>query len=380
MSERDSQGGSPEQIQDEIAANRAVVHQDLKTIRERFAPEQIKDNAKGVLSDAKQEGASMIRETKDQAVDSMRSARDGALETASGLAHEIGDRAREAGHITADYAQRAGHVTADYARRAGTATGGFVTANAIPLSLIGLGVGWLALGMRRLRDERAAYEDEFEYRGYEYAGIEDDDFRGGRSRQRGGRTQELAHQARARAENLAHTARERAGGLAETARERVGAVAESARERVGAVADGARGLAGSARERVGAIAERATQSVDAARVRVTDSASHLGHQASELSHEARERLQRAQLRTRDFAEENPLAVGAIAIAAGLGVGLLLPTTQPENRLLGSTRDRLIGDARGLIQEARETGSRVGQSAREAAEELRGAVGDARVSH
>jgi ElaB/YqjD/DUF883 family membrane-anchored ribosome-binding protein len=135
-------------------------------------------------------------------------------------------------------------------------------------------------------------------------------------------------------------------------------------------------IADNARERVGALAE----SVDAARVRVTDGAVQLGQHASELSHEARERLHRAQLRTRDFAEENPLAVGAIAIAAGVGVGLLLPATQPENRLMGDTRDRLVGDARGLLQEARETGSRVGQSAREAAQELRGAVTDARVSH
>jgi ElaB/YqjD/DUF883 family membrane-anchored ribosome-binding protein len=112
---------------------------------------------------------------------------------------------------------------------------------------------------------------------------------------------------------------------------------------------------------------------------VTETASHLGHQASELSHEARERVRRAQLRTRDFADENPLAVGAIAIAAGVGVGLLLPTTRPENRLMGQARDRLVGDARDLIGEARAAGDRVTQKARETAQEVRNVVSD-RVQH
>jgi ElaB/YqjD/DUF883 family membrane-anchored ribosome-binding protein len=113
---------------------------------------------------------------------------------------------------------------------------------------------------------------------------------------------------------------------------------------------------------------------------VTTAASHLGDQASELSHEARERLHRAQLRTRDFADENPLAVGAIAIAAGVGVGLLLPSTRPENRLMGEARDRLMGNARGMLDEARDAAGQVGDKAREAAQEIRGAASESRISH
>ena len=209
MSERDSEGRRSPELQDEIAANRRAVHQDIQAIGETFSSEQIKDNARGVLADAKQEGAAMIRETKDSAVEALRSARDDALESASDVAHDLGDRAREAAYRTADYAQRAGHVTADYARRAGTATGDFVTANAIPLTLIGLGVGWLALGMRRTREGRQ-FDDEFGYRGYESAGFEDADLRGGQLVQtRGGRGQALARQPRGGARSLAHSARER---------------------------------------------------------------------------------------------------------------------------------------------------------------------------
>ncbi|MET0340501.1 MAG: DUF3618 domain-containing protein [Polyangiales bacterium] len=362
---------TPEELKAEIAGNRAAVQHDIKAIGEKFTPQEIKESAKGVLADAKREGATMIRDTKDKALESARSVRDNAVDTASHIAHE----ASEIAHQVGDRARDAGIRTADYARRAGTATGDFVTTNAIPLSLIGLGVGWLALSLRRSREDALLYDNEL---GYEYSGIESEHRVGRVSRQ--GRAGELAHNARVRAEELGVSARERAVELAGSARERAVGLADGARERAGAVADSARNLAHSARDHAAAIADRANQSYDATRVRVVDTASQLGQHASELSHEARERLHRAQLRTRDYADENPLAVGAIAIAAGVGVGLLLPRTQPENRLMGDTRDRLVEDARGLIQEARDTGSRVGQSAREAAQELRGSVRDARISH
>lgn len=400
---------TPEEIQAEIARTRSVVHEDIKAIGDKFSAEQLKENAKGVLSDAKQEGATMVREAKDAAVGSLRDARDNAVESASETLHELGDRARHAGHVTADYARDYARQAGDYARqaggyarRAGGATGSFVAENAVPLSLIGIGVGLLALSVRRSASQQQ-FVDDYDY-GYEddYLALEGDREFEYETSQRSGRGRRALGNARTRAESLAHDARDRIGGAADSARERVGQVADSARERVGHVADSARervqGVAQSAREtagnvadsareiaegareRVGQLAERASESVSAARTRVSDTASQIGTQATELSREARERLYRAQLRTRDFADENPLAVGVVAIAAGVGVGLLLPATQPENRLMGETRDRLLGDARGLIDEARHAGEIVGQKARETAHELRNTANDARISH
>lgn len=361
-----STGRAPEDIQREIEHTRAVMKQDVREIGEKFTPDQIKENAKGILSDAKQEGATMIRETKDAAVGSLTSARDRAVDAVSETAHGLSDRARHAGEMAGDYARRAG----GYAQRAGTATTDFVTTNAIPLSLIGLGVGWLALSMRRAQQPNYAaggYVEGEDYLGWDedyYSA--DDEYASPRQNQASG----LASRTRSRVEGLTDSARQRASGLAEGARERASGLAESAR-----------GIAATARERAANIAERASHGVDTARTRVANTASQLGHQASELSHEARERLQRAQLRTRDFADENPLAVGAIAIAAGVGVGLLLPATQPENRLMGRTRDRIVGDARELITEARDATGRVAQKARETAQEVRGSISSSdRVAH
>lgn len=371
---------SPEEIKAEIERARATSHQDVKAIGEKFSADQVKESAKGVISDAKQEGATMMRETKDAALGSLHATRDQAYSSASDiahgasdLAHELGDRARQIGNAAGGYARRAG----GYARQAGSASTAFATANAIPLSLIGIGVGWLALSLRKQSRPDYAFDDDYYLGDEQYYG-EDETYMRDRATLAGGtreRTGALAQGAR----DLADNARGRAAGMAGGARR----LADSARERSGSLAGAARDraetLATSAREGAEALAERASASVGAARTRVTDAASRLGHQAADLGHGARERLSHAQLRTRDFADENPLAVGALAIAAGVGVGLLLPTTRQENRLMGETRDRLVGDARGLLDEARHAGERIGHKAKESAGELRGSLSE-RVSH
>ena len=171
---------TPEEIQAEIARTRSVVHSDIKAIGEKFSAEQLKENAKGVLTDAKQEGATMVREAKDAAVGSLRDARDNAVETVGDTLHDLGDRARQAGQITADYARDYAHRAGDYAReaggyarRVGGATGGFVAANAVPLSLIGIGVGLLALSVRRNASSQQQFVDDYDY-AYEddYLGVE----------------------------------------------------------------------------------------------------------------------------------------------------------------------------------------------------------------
>lgn len=370
---------SPDEREVEIARTRAAIQQDIKAIGEKFSPSAVKEQAKRVLSDAKEEGANMIRETKDKAVEAVRHAGESAVESAQEMAHDLGDRARRVGEMTADYARRGGQ----YARQAGAATGDFVTDNAVPLSLIGLGVGWLVLSMRKQR--AAQMDQDFHYRGFEYAGYEEDypgaddySLEVGQIRPR--RATNRTGEVRDRVEGAAHAARERVEGMAHAARERMDDVAESAKDLAQRAREGVGAAADSARDRVGALAERATHGVEVARTRVSNAASQLGHQASELSHEARERLNRAQLRTRDFADENPLAVGAIAIAAGVGIGLLLPATQPENKLMGGTRDRLVGDARGLLRDVRDAGNRLGDTARDAARDVKSAVTEQRVSH
>jgi len=60
-------------------------------------------------------------------------------------------------------------------------------------------------------------------------------------------------------------------------------------------------------------------------------------------------LQQVGERLRDGArktfEEQPLALGALALGAGLAIGLTIPATESENQLVGEYRDRLFGSAK-----------------------------------
>ena len=64
--------------------------------------------------------------------------------------------------------------------------------------------------------------------------------------------------------------------------------------------------------------------------------------------------------------ENPLAVGATAAAVGALVGLALPSTPTENRLMGERRDELMHQAKDRVQETvKETTEKVKAVATEA---------------
>jgi hypothetical protein len=49
--------------------------------------------------------------------------------------------------------------------------------------------------------------------------------------------------------------------------------------------------------------------------------------------------------------ENPLAAGAIALACGAAVGLAVPASRAENRLMGSSRDALVSKAQTATRDA-----------------------------
>jgi ElaB/YqjD/DUF883 family membrane-anchored ribosome-binding protein len=98
---------------------------------------------------------------------------------------------------------------------------------------------------------------------------------------------------------------------------------------------------------------------------------HLGesaqHRVSESAGQARDFVGRELQEARDFSrrmsDENPLGVGLAAIAAGIGVGLLLPQTGPERELLGTARDELLGEAKQALSD-------LGQTAKDTSREMK----------
>jgi hypothetical protein len=148
---------------------------------------------------------------------------------------------------------------------------------------------------------------------------------------------EAAHTAKETVSGAAHTAKETVSGAAQSARETVTGAAETVRERAAAVAGAARE---TARETFGSVQEQASRLRQSAHVQVRD----------------------AKIGFWQKLDQDPLVVGAAAVAVGLVAGLLLPSTRREDEMLGETRDELMNRAKEQGRDVVEKGKYVAQAA------------------
>lgn len=101
---------------------------------------------------------------------------------------------------------------------------------------------------------------------------------------------------------------------------------------------------------------------------VKESASNLAHRSTEtlsnLGSKAREGASQVSNRFGQLLRDNPLAVSAVAMAAGTAVGLALPSTRFENEYIGETSERLVDKAqevaRGAIDKVQDTAKQMTQ--------------------
>ncbi len=216
---------------------------------------------------------------------------------------------RQAKEAITGKAQDVVNNVGDQARDTGSRLFDFIRDNPLPVAAVGLGAVWLIQQRNRseISGDRMA---RFAYTGPDRRGT--------------GVGQRIA---------------DRAGEV----RNRVGEAASGFSERAGEIA-------GSARERVGDLGH-------SARERVSD----LGSRAKEGTERARGGLDRMM-------DENPLAVAAAAAILGLTVGLLVPETERENRLMGGTRDTLVDRAQNTAQRVKDAAVEAGNEVREAVRE------------
>lgn len=147
---------------------------------------------------------------------------------------------------------------------------------------------------------------------------------------------------------------------------------ERLRDRAIARKDSLQAAAGDAREH---LLESAGEARDSLREAAHNAKEQTMDRLGEAKLSAEERLERARNSLHDTAEnartslhggaektrevyqsllqENPLLLGAVAAALGLSIGMLLPATEPEDRVLGPTRDNLLDQARSIVDNARQ---------------------------
>ncbi|WP_394824911.1 DUF3618 domain-containing protein [Pendulispora albinea] len=101
----------------------------------------------------------------------------------------------------------------------------------------------------------------------------------------------------------------------------------------------------------------------------TEATGHLVHDAADtaghFAHDAQRSLESSM-------QSNPLALGAVAVIAGVAVGYSLPRTQKEDQLMGEVRDRVLGGAAHMAHDAAQTLQHVVGDVHDKAKEALGA--------
>jgi Skp family chaperone for outer membrane proteins len=209
--------------------------------------------------------------------------------------------------------------------------------NPVPAALIGIGLGWLLMSGRDDSDVETQYyyPQEFGYsRPY--------------SRQSG--FSEVQH----RASDAVRNVQERAGDMAHNVQEKASDVAHNVQDKVTGVAD-------QVQEKVSGVASQA-------RMQTEQLTTEAQQQAEEMRQWARYEAWQAKRTYQQTLQDNPLALAAVALAAGAAVGLSLPSTQTENELMGQARDRLVQQAQTTAQETMDKVRHVAEEATQAATE------------
>jgi ElaB/YqjD/DUF883 family membrane-anchored ribosome-binding protein len=113
------------------------------------------------------------------------------------------------------------------------------------------------------------------------------------------------------------------------------------------------GVKDSVSEAASSVAERAGQFKEQAGERIGD-----------LGSEARRKTRRAKTNLQHAAEENPLALAIGAAVVGLALGMLLPGTQREDELMGSSRDQLVDRAERTAERVKDAAVEAGREVKE----------------
>jgi ElaB/YqjD/DUF883 family membrane-anchored ribosome-binding protein len=117
---------------------------------------------------------------------------------------------------------------------------------------------------------------------------------------------------------------------------------------------------------VSGVRESFSESASSVAERAGEIKERAGERIGELGGEARRQSRRLKTNLEHAAEENPLALAIGAAVVGLALGMLLPGSQKEDELMGSTRDQ-------LVDRAERTAERVKDAAVEAGRELKETV-------
>ncbi|HEU4409790.1 MAG TPA: DUF3618 domain-containing protein [Polyangiaceae bacterium] len=339
----------PEKIRADIERTRAQMSETIGAIQDKLRPEELKSQAQHQLHEVKEKLKEELREQIDELKDKVKEE-----------IREAKDKLREA---TVGKVETMVHNATDSVEHAGESFVETIRANPIPVALVGIGLGWLL--MNRRSSPRALPRADYRYvegRDYRYADgrpsgssnyLYADEVAGADYDPRYGRDDLQTYDEQGRLVRM----KERAGEAMHRAQGAVGEavhqVGDRTREVAHQVGDRARDVAHRAQDTAHDLAERAREATHRAQHAASDLAVRARGTAEDIAERARYGVRRAEDRVQSTYETNPLALGAIALLAGVAVGLALPRTQKEDRLMGQARDKLIHRAQEAAHETME---------------------------
>ena len=122
-------------------------------------------------------------------------------------------------------------------------------------------------------------------------------------------------------------------------------------------------------DRVGHAREQMSDRMDSAK-------QHVGESAHHAMESARMRARRGKQGLEHMLDDNPMAIGAMAIAAGALLGAMLPPTRKEDELIGPMRDRFADEAKHAARSGYDT---MAETGREVTQGEHDGAGDARAA-
>lgn len=108
--------------------------------------------------------------------------------------------------------------------------------------------------------------------------------------------------------------------------------------------DSSSGVLGSAQETVSNVASSAYDGVTSLASKTGEHAVNLGGQVQKVARQSHRRYE-------ETLQENPMIVGAVALALGAAVGLTIPATDYENQWMGDSKENLVQSVEGVARDA-----------------------------
>jgi ElaB/YqjD/DUF883 family membrane-anchored ribosome-binding protein len=360
---KDKEAKTSTEIESQIGETREAMSDDIRVLSDKFSPARLKEEAKGAAKEAVNSAADAAMEkaadVKDAVVDKAIEVKDVVVEKAI----EVKDKAIEVEQVVADKAielkDDAAELLAEakevvvetlddvseQAKRLGGAAWRYTSANAVPLALVGIGAGWLIANSKRSSSApssprlAARYDSD-----YDDEELEDE-----------------LYSERDVIVSDSSPVRQPRQGVTKSRPGRPAAARASSTSRNSSPKRSMPNLQGKASE----LASQASDAVRTTKHKIEDGTAQgtdvIRRGLGQGTDYVRKGVARATDATKTFADNNPLALAMATLALGVGIGMILPASDRETKLLRPARekfDRFAGDAReaasDLAQIARET--------------------------